>query len=92
VKPTLQTRARRSVGHRKRNVTPRRASFYGPSGKAEQCGWLKDRYGVFWQIVPTVFGEMMKDPDRARAKRVAEAMLKMVKFDIQELKRAYDAS
>jgi predicted 3-demethylubiquinone-9 3-methyltransferase (glyoxalase superfamily) len=61
-------------------------------GKAEQCGWLKDRYGVSWQIVPTVLGEMMKDTDRARAKRVTEAMLKMVKFDIAALKKAYAAA
>jgi predicted 3-demethylubiquinone-9 3-methyltransferase (glyoxalase superfamily) len=61
-------------------------------GKTEQCGWLKDRYGLHWQIAPTVLGEMMKDPDRARAKRVAQAMLKMTKLDIGELKRAYDAS
>jgi predicted 3-demethylubiquinone-9 3-methyltransferase (glyoxalase superfamily) len=61
-------------------------------GKTEQCGWLKDRYGLCWQIVPTVLGEMMKDPDRARAKRVAEAMLKMIKLDIAMLKRAYNAS
>jgi predicted 3-demethylubiquinone-9 3-methyltransferase (glyoxalase superfamily) len=58
-------------------------------GKAEQCGWLRDRYGVSWQIVPTVLGEMMKDPDRARAKRVMEAILKMVKLDIAGLKKAY---
>jgi predicted 3-demethylubiquinone-9 3-methyltransferase (glyoxalase superfamily) len=59
-------------------------------GKVEQCGWLKDRYGLCWQIVPTVLGEMMKDANRARAKRVAEAMLKMVKFDIDGLKKAYE--
>ena len=59
-------------------------------GKTEQCGWLRDRYGLCWQIVPTVLGEMMKDPDRARAKRVAEAMLKMTKLDIGVLKRAYN--
>jgi predicted 3-demethylubiquinone-9 3-methyltransferase (glyoxalase superfamily) len=59
-------------------------------GKIEQCGWLKDRYGLSWQIAPTVLGEMMKDPDRARAKRVAEAMLKMVKLDIDGLKKAYE--
>ncbi len=59
-------------------------------GSIEQCGWLKDRYGVSWQIVPTVLGEMMKDPDRARAKRVAEAMLKMVKIDIAGLRKAYE--
>lgn len=59
-------------------------------GTIEQCGWLKDRYGLCWQIAPTVLGEMMKDPDRARAKRVAEAMMKMVKLDIAGLKKAYD--
>ena len=58
-------------------------------GKTEQCGWLKDRYGLSWQIAPTVLGEMLNDPDRAKAKRAAEAMLKMVKFDIAALERAY---
>jgi predicted 3-demethylubiquinone-9 3-methyltransferase (glyoxalase superfamily) len=59
-------------------------------GKIEQCGWLRDRYGVAWQIVPTVLAEYMKDPDRGRARRVTQAMLKMVKLDIAELRRAYD--
>ena len=59
-------------------------------GKAEQCGWLRDRYGLCWQIVPTVLGEMMADRDTAKAKRVADAMLKMVKLDIAGLKRAYE--
>jgi predicted 3-demethylubiquinone-9 3-methyltransferase (glyoxalase superfamily) len=59
-------------------------------GQVEQCGWLKDRYGLSWQIVPTMLGEMMKDPNRSRAKRVAEAMLKMVKLDIAGLRAAYD--
>ena len=59
-------------------------------GQAERCGWLRDRYGVSWQIVPTVLGEMMKDPDSARDKRVAEAMLKMTKLDIGTLERAYN--
>lgn len=58
-------------------------------GSIEQCGWLRDRYGVAWQIVPTVLGRMMKDKDRARAKRVAEAMLQMVKLDVAGLERAY---
>ncbi|HEY1710922.1 MAG TPA: VOC family protein [Rhizomicrobium sp.] len=58
-------------------------------GKAEQCGWLKDRYGLSWQIVPAGFTKMMQDPDRARVKRAAEAMLKMVKFDIAALEKAY---
>jgi predicted 3-demethylubiquinone-9 3-methyltransferase (glyoxalase superfamily) len=59
-------------------------------GSAEQCGWLKEHYGVSWQIVPTALGEMMTDPDRAKAKRAAEAMLKMVKLDIAGLRRAFD--
>lgn len=57
-------------------------------GKPVACGWLTDRYGVRWQISPRRLGELMKDSDRARAKRVCEAMLKMVKFDIAELERA----
>ena len=59
-------------------------------GSAEQCGWLKDRYGLSWQIVPAVLGKMMSDPDREKAKRVAEAMLRMVKFDIAALEAAYE--
>lgn len=61
-------------------------------GKIEQCGWLQDRYGVSWQIVPAALGKMMKDADRSRARRVAEAMLQMVKLDIDGLKRAYDGA
>jgi len=61
----------------------------GEGGTIEQCGWLKDRYGVSWQIVPTVLGEMMRDKDPARAKRVVEAMLQMKKLDIAGLERAY---
>jgi predicted 3-demethylubiquinone-9 3-methyltransferase (glyoxalase superfamily) len=58
-------------------------------GSAEQCGWLKDRFGLSWQIVPTVLGDMMANPDRAKAKRAADAMLKMVKLDIAALQAAY---
>ena len=58
-------------------------------GSAEQCGWLKDRYGLSWQIVPSVLGTMMADPDRGKAKRTADAMMKMVKFDIAALQAAY---
>ena len=58
-------------------------------GMIEQCGWLRDRYGVAWQIVPTVLGAMMKDPDRGRAGRVMKAMLQMHKLDIAGLERAY---
>ena len=58
-------------------------------GSAEQCGWLKDRFGLSWQIVPTVLGEMMAAPDRGKAKRVSEAMMKMVKIDIAVLQAAF---
>lgn len=57
--------------------------------EAEQCGWLKDRYGLSWQIVPTVMNEVMKDKDEEKVARVTEAFLKMKKFDIAELKRTY---
>jgi predicted 3-demethylubiquinone-9 3-methyltransferase (glyoxalase superfamily) len=58
-------------------------------GSAEQCGWLKDRFGLSWQIVPTVLSDMMSNPDRAKAKRASDAMLKMVKLDIAALQAAY---
>jgi predicted 3-demethylubiquinone-9 3-methyltransferase (glyoxalase superfamily) len=58
-------------------------------GSAEQCGWLKDRFGLSWQIVPTVLDELMADPDRAKAKRSADAMLTMVKLDIATLQAAH---
>lgn len=58
-------------------------------GSAEQCGWLKDRFGLSWQIVPTALGEMMRSPDRAKAKQAADAMMKMVKLDIAALHTAF---
>ena len=61
-------------------------------GKAEQCGWLRDRFGVSWQIVPLALGRLMGDPDKARAKRVGDAMMKMVKLDIAGLQAAYDGA
>jgi predicted 3-demethylubiquinone-9 3-methyltransferase (glyoxalase superfamily) len=61
-------------------------------GAPEACGWLKDRYGVSWQIVPSVMLQMMSDPDVAKAKRATDAMLKMVKFDIAALQAAYSGS
>lgn len=57
--------------------------------KSEQCGWLKDKYGLSWQIVPTAMGRMMKDKDPARRARVIEAFLQMKKFDIAKLEEAY---
>jgi predicted 3-demethylubiquinone-9 3-methyltransferase (glyoxalase superfamily) len=59
-------------------------------GSAGRCGWLKDKYGVSWQIVPTALGKMMQDKDPARSKRVMQAMLQMDKLDINRLKQAYD--
>jgi predicted 3-demethylubiquinone-9 3-methyltransferase (glyoxalase superfamily) len=61
----------------------------GGDVEAQQCGWLKDRYGASWQIVPRVLVEMVMDPDPAKSGRVMEAMLQMKKLDIAELKRAY---
>jgi predicted 3-demethylubiquinone-9 3-methyltransferase (glyoxalase superfamily) len=57
--------------------------------EAEQCGWLKDKYGLSWQIVPTAMYEMMKDKDVKKLARLTEAFLKMKKFDIAALQRAY---
>jgi predicted 3-demethylubiquinone-9 3-methyltransferase (glyoxalase superfamily) len=57
-------------------------------GKESQCGWLKDRYGLSWQIVPTVLVQLLTSPDEKKAKRVMEAMLKMKKLDIATLKAA----
>ena len=58
-------------------------------GEQVQCGWLKDKYGLSWQVVPTVLGELMTDPDPAKSKRVMEALLQMKKIDIQGLQKAY---
>jgi predicted 3-demethylubiquinone-9 3-methyltransferase (glyoxalase superfamily) len=60
-------------------------------GKEVECGWLKDKYGLSWQIVPTAFGEMMQDKDPEKVKRVTEAMLKMKKLDIKILREAYES-
>lgn len=61
-------------------------------GTVEQCGWLRDRYGVSWQIVPRMLADMMKDSDPMRGRRVAEAMLGMVKLDIEGFRRAHDGT
>jgi predicted 3-demethylubiquinone-9 3-methyltransferase (glyoxalase superfamily) len=59
-------------------------------GEESRCGWLKDKYGVSWQVVPTVLVEMLRDKDAEKSKRVMQAMLKMDKLDITQLKQAYD--
>ncbi len=61
-------------------------------GKPQACGWLIDRFGLRWQIVPAVLGEMMRDQDPARSKRVTDALLKMVKLDVAALEKAYRSS
>ena len=60
-------------------------------GHEVQCGWLKDKYGLSWQIVPTILGQLMNDKDPAKANRVTQALMKMVKLDIEGLKRAYNS-
>ena len=59
-------------------------------GREAQCGWLKDKYGLSWQIVPTILSEMLNDPDPKKADRVMKAMLQMKKIDIKGLKQAYE--
>ena len=58
-------------------------------GQESVCGWLKDRFGVSWQVTPTVLGDMLGDPDKAKVERVTNAFLKTKKFNIEELKKAY---
>ena len=62
----------------------------GGDPKAQQCGWVKDKYGLSWQVVPTVLAKMVSDPDTEKSGRVMEALLQMKKLDIAELKRAYE--
>jgi predicted 3-demethylubiquinone-9 3-methyltransferase (glyoxalase superfamily) len=62
----------------------------GGDEKAQQCGWLKDKYGVSWQVIPTVLLEMINDADAEKSQRVMKAMLQMKKIDIEKLRRAYD--
>jgi len=59
-------------------------------GEKVECGWLKDKYGVSWQIVPTIVGELMNDPDPEKSQRVMKAILQMDKIDIKTLMRAYE--
>ena len=59
-------------------------------GREDQCGWLQDKYGLSWQIIPTALGKMLGDKDPAKASRVMQAMLKMKKIDVKGLQQAYD--
>jgi predicted 3-demethylubiquinone-9 3-methyltransferase (glyoxalase superfamily) len=64
----------------------------GGDEAAQQCGWLKDKYGVSWQVVPTLWIEMVNDPDPEKTQRAMEAMFQMKKLDIEELKRAFEGA
>jgi predicted 3-demethylubiquinone-9 3-methyltransferase (glyoxalase superfamily) len=61
-------------------------------GKASRCGWLKDKYGLSWQIIPTALGEMLRDKDPQKSSRVMQAMLQMEKIDIKKLKQAHEGN
>jgi predicted 3-demethylubiquinone-9 3-methyltransferase (glyoxalase superfamily) len=75
--------------------TQKEVDFYweklSAGGEEVQCGWLKDRFGLSWQVVPTVLTEMLQDKDPQKAQRVMAAMLKMKKIEIADLKKAYDS-
>ena len=64
--------------------------FLDNGGSKSRCGWLQDKFGVSWQIIPEALGRLMNDPDRAKSKRVLDAMLKMDKIEISSLQQAYD--
>ena len=76
-----------TASHRKRWITIGTGCWKADT--PSQCGWLTDKFGVSWQIVPTRLGELLNDPDPVKAKRAMDAMLKMVKLDVGELERAY---
>jgi len=66
------------------------AKLIADGGEESMCGWLKDKYGLSWQIIPKGLGQMLNDPDPARAQRVMQAMLKMNKIDLAGLEAAYE--
>jgi predicted 3-demethylubiquinone-9 3-methyltransferase (glyoxalase superfamily) len=80
----IMCQTQEEVDHYWNRLTP------GGDPSAQQCGWLKDKYGLSWQVVPTVLVEMMSDPDKEKSGRAMEAMLQMKKLDIAELERAYE--
>jgi predicted 3-demethylubiquinone-9 3-methyltransferase (glyoxalase superfamily) len=74
------------------NEVDRYWSLLAEGGEEGPCGWLKDRFGLSWQIVPTALPRLLKDPDREKSQRVMAAMLKMRKLDVSELERAAEAA
>jgi predicted 3-demethylubiquinone-9 3-methyltransferase (glyoxalase superfamily) len=81
-----------SVACKSQEEVDRYWSKLSDGGEEGPCGWLKDRYGLSWQITPTILGEMLSDPDPAKSKRVMEAMLTMKKIDIEGLNKAYQGT
>ena len=67
-------------------------SRLGEGGTEQQCGWLKDKFGLSWQIIPSALSRMLQDKDRQRAGRAMQAMMQMVKIDIAGLQKAYDGA
>ena len=65
---------------------------HADGGAPSRCGWLKDKFGLSWQIVPTALGRMLGDPDPAKSKRTLDAMLQMQKLDLNQLQQAYDGN
>ena len=80
----IMCRDQEEVDHYWNNLTE------GGDPNAQQCGWVKDKYGLSWQVVPTALIEMMSDPDREKSGRAMEAMLKMKKIDIAAMRQAYE--
>jgi predicted 3-demethylubiquinone-9 3-methyltransferase (glyoxalase superfamily) len=78
-----------SVACRTQDEVDRYWKLLSEGGEEGPCGWLKDRFGLSWQVNPNILGEMLSDSDPAKAKRVMDAMLKMNKIDIEKLKKAY---
>jgi predicted 3-demethylubiquinone-9 3-methyltransferase (glyoxalase superfamily) len=66
------------------------AKLTADGGASNRCGWLKDKFGLSWQIIPTTLGRMLSDPDPAKSKRALDAMLQMNKLDLKQLQQAYD--
>lgn len=62
----------------------------GGDPRSQQCGWLKDKFGLSWQVVPAIIGELMTDPNTAKSERVMKAVMQMKKIDLAEIKRAYN--
>jgi predicted 3-demethylubiquinone-9 3-methyltransferase (glyoxalase superfamily) len=62
---------------------------FSDGGEPQRCGWIKDKFGLSWQIIPSILGRYLQDADRQKANRVMQAMMQMVKIDIEGLKRAY---